>query len=275
MARRKIVKASSKNLELPNPYYNYNPVFNSAHEIAEYIADLPADNYSISYDRPSFCNISHAEAVTLLQSGWSDGSKDIDIKTNAIKGAMVDTITPIYQYDKTGLFFDVATYLEGGPDCFLTVEQQEFKKEKCRIVVNIGVSAYRTENEIKNRGAAILVVIDKLYATHDIDLSFVMSVKNARGYDIDITINVNTQNGYSRDLISFIVCHPAMLRRVLFSVMEKATGQKTLGDYGGLQNRLVDMTADIYFPFMETDDYDDIASAAAAVQKIIDKMEVE
>lgn len=248
--------------------------FKSVQEIIDFLAPVNSNNFSKNYDRPGFCNTSYNDALTLLQSGWSAGSHDINIACEAIKTNLHDIAAPEYCHDKTGLFIDIGAYMDGMPDCFVDVSFTPVSKPVCKILANITSGYLITQTEIINRGAAILACIDSLYNTHEIALSFVCTVMNAKGHDIEIYIDIDMSNGYSRDLIGFIACHPAMLRRICFGVMEQTSGINFLANYG-VCKEIEKHGADIYFPFMATDDYHNIASAAAAVQKIINKMEVK
>ncbi len=224
--------------------------FNSRQEILEYIADIPVNNYSHSYIKPASCKFSWNDSINFLREGWSEGIKEVDIKVKEIEG-MIDTNTIQYDYDVTGDYIDIGSYLQGVPECFLTSSNSEKQKAGIKIGVNLGFHFGITQESIYNFGAAILSLIDKLYQSHYIDLTFYIGSKNCMKHNIDIAYHVSTEQGYDRDYIAFILCNPAFLRRIAFAILEKVTGNDNCDGYGQAMTLDNIKSNDIWIPKLD------------------------
>ncbi len=232
--------------------------FYSVDSILEYIkkADsmFPGGTYSHTYPNGDFCSFSWQQSVEMLRSGWPEGVKEIDLKTKAIEH-QISEVRPEYQHELQGDYLDIGHYLSGQPDCFMTVKPVEYERPEVDIMMNTSYSSGISQEVIINRGAAITALIDALQRDHFVNLVF---VQRATGYfgnktemDVNIFFHVNTQNDYSRDLISFVAANPAWLRRIIFSVEEIALNERDCGSYGTPQD-IIPGKDSIYFPCLRS-----------------------
>lgn len=243
--------------------------FESVNDILEYIKDTPEGNNS-RREREDFVSHSWDQMLTMLKTGWSEGIKEVDIKSHEILNSLKQDTLTVYNYDVHGEFLDIGTYLTGNPECFLQAEPMATDKPIKKITVNLTASHQVNQQTLINRGAGIMGMIDTFYNQYFIDLTFVIKTRNCQGYDITMLFNANLKQGYDRDMIAFISCSPAMLRRVYFAVCEKITGLDHCGGYGNCQ----DVTTDgIYFPYLTSDaGYETIKESANTIQRYINQL---
>ncbi len=252
--------------------------FYSVAEILEYLKQseklFPGGCYSHSFREEGFCSFSWKEAITLLESGWPEGSQDIDLRVNAITQHTQETKWE-YQHEVQGEFLDIGHYLSGQPDCFMTTAPIESITEEVSIVVNADKSGAISENTIRNWGAALTALIDQLQRNYFVNLTFVLAAQINKQYSI-IYYHMDTKSSYSRDLVAFITANSAFLRRIGFAINEIMLKQPNLGGYGHPLNVPV-TEGTLYFPCMvlgaDGRPFATIESATQEVQRLITETE--
>jgi hypothetical protein len=200
--------------------------FNGTMELFDAIKDTPAGNHSRGYMSKHFCPYSWEEATEGLIRGWREGVGEIHAITSKIQsmegiqagGAAID-------FDVTGDFIDMGQYMEGVPECMGHLVPNEIVKDEVTILVSASIAGGVDSKTIHTRGAVITALIEKLMETHHVNLLFgFRSHKHAGARDIEMTLKVDLQNEFSRDVIAFCSAHSGFLRRCLFSLMEKDAG---------------------------------------------------
>ena len=138
------------------------------------------------------------------------------------------------EYDVTGNWLDVGRYLSGEPECFGDMVTDYESRKYVKIVVNISASWTIPENEIRNRGAAIMALIDHLNKNgYDIDLiaaergSFFSDGEHGLNFHIDCSTTE-----YSRDIVAFWITAPEAERSLSFAIYEGIIGKNSLSGYG-------------------------------------------
>jgi hypothetical protein len=183
----------------------------------------------------------------LALRGWKEGREKVipmaDYLSNLI-GSRV--IRPNLTWDVAGGCVDVGKYLQGEPDCMLDFQSKvlEGAGKIVTITVNITASCHVNQQSIINRGAAICAFIDLLNQSgYTCELNCVETCRPSTGYtygeakdhQCDNWIPVKqAEDVLDEDAISFVLMHPGILRRFVFSLSEQmpAPVRKIFG-FGG------------------------------------------
>lgn len=174
------------------------------------------------------------EAVKLASDGWTEGEK----KTKALSHGLFAHVSHLIErqnvvYDVEGNGIDVAKFLNNEPECwqkFETELTQGSGHRLVRIVFNFSASSKVSSGVIMARGAAIAALVELLeYAGHRVELIAVQSIEymgkpdtpSSNNYgELRIGVKEFSQN-LDMGRVSFALAHPAMLRRIAFSVWER------------------------------------------------------
>ena len=186
------------------------------------------------------------EAFEYLYTGLHDNIIDI----NKIKNTIQDTITTLTSQNKTRILYDVTgDYLDIGrfvccdPECFGSIIDSIEPTETVIVRFNIAVSSGIDKTLIRNRGAMALAIIELLQnmgkyveldifdQTHIGQNPFEETI-NRNCFHFQISIKINVTNYYSYGLLTFILTHPSMLRRIIFAISEEAQKKSDLVNYG-------------------------------------------
>lgn len=229
--------------------------FDSLDDLAGYLSDnknIMPESHSITYgERESFCKYSYNESINMLENGWIEGISKIDAITQEIEGHGEGEISYI-KYDVFGDFLNVGRYLSGEPACAGRFLKRKTKNGEVNILVDCTTPATTNQEYIINRGAAIQAVIDKLLENHYVNLQFMFNAKGLiEGHTLQVIVNCDTRNFYSREAVAFCTSNPAFLRRIFFRLEELLLNSDSCGGYG----QTIDLTdseikarnIDIYF----------------------------
>ena len=176
------------------------------------------------------------QAKIIALNGWKDGMKEIEKYRAKITPAITDKVLRAYQvYAVTGSSVDVGRFLSNDPECFVSRELKEmnYPGKVFKIVVSISFSAEITPETIIQRGAIICALIDAIeFAGHrtEVVCNWAVSVgsndserqgenKEHGWLEVSVIIKKSSQPLDMTDL-AFCLAHPAMLRRIMFSVAE-------------------------------------------------------
>jgi hypothetical protein len=132
-----------------------------------------------------------------------------------------------YTYDVIGQSLDIASYLTGEPECWLTEEPIRKPCGKVmRLSIEIGASACIPAQSLANRGQAVIALVNSLeLAGHSVEVTIVRSWFNAKEENYKFLIPVK-HAGQALDMkrLQFMLGHPAFLRRLMFGLSEVAQG---------------------------------------------------
>jgi len=188
------------------------------------------------------------QAKAMARSGWVDGMKKIEkyrvqifnkIAEKILKADPVNTVS--------GYNVEVGRFLAGQPDCFTAKDlfEKNYPGRIYKIVCSVSFSAAIKPETIIQRGAMICAMIDAIeFAGHraEVICNSVMSAgqpenyskaksKNLGWMEISVVIKKSTQPIEMTDL-AFCLAHPAMLRRIMFSVAEIEGWSDFISNYG-------------------------------------------
>lgn len=247
--------------------------FDSVSEVLEYIQDTPAENVSRNPNRSlNSCPYPWETTLRLFREGWAEGVRDVAFNADKINARIDEAAGVGIEYDVTGDYIDVGSYLEGVPECFGKMVTAEGPKEEIEIVVSAVCHSGIHERSIRNRGAAIAALVDQLRRTHFVKLSFIIKSVGIKRHDITTVFNVNMENEYSRDLVAFMAANACYLRRIWFAIAEKVLQKSSCGVYGSVGNITVD-EGKIYFPSLASNqEWDTLEKATNKVQEFLDNL---
>lgn len=168
-------------------------------------------------------NITFDEACDLARTGWTEAASDADQLARGITRQVIANRTEstwTFPQDVTGESLDVATFLTGTPECFISPMSVSTARPArvVRITVGTGMLAAVDDGAYRRRGAAIVALIDCIMdAGYTVELwgwhaATKGSKRISHAYRIqgaDQPVNIGK--------IMFALAHPAAHRRINFS----------------------------------------------------------
>lgn len=176
------------------------------------------------------------EAKTMARNGWWDGMKEIEKFRAQIFPKIAEKVFRANQVNAvSGYYVEVGSFLANQSDCFISREQDEknYPGRIFKIVCSISFSASIKPETIIQRGAMICALIDAIeFAGHRAEVicndatsyeqneEYRQGKQNGRGwFEVSVVVKKSTQALEMSDL-AFCLAHPAMLRKIMFSVAE-------------------------------------------------------
>jgi hypothetical protein len=176
------------------------------------------------------------QAKSMAVNGWRDGMIEIEKYRAKILPIIAEKVLRPKQIQSiAGYCVDVGSFLANEPECFIAREYEErnYPGQIYKVVCSISFSAAITPETIVQRGAMICALIDAIeYAGHraEVVCNDAMSVGHSEDYrkgkyknqgwmEISVVVKKTSQPLEMTDL-AFCLAHPAMLRRIMFSVAE-------------------------------------------------------
>ncbi|HHT9079583.1 TPA: DUF7192 family protein [Flavobacterium psychrophilum] len=215
---------------------NKHLVFEDLHEFWQYsFRESKAYNKeSRAYANSWSGGLDWNESKRLALMGWQKGLVEVDkfqARVNELITSKIVRHKPVYAV--AGNYIDIGNYLSNDPECFITKEYDENnqKGKIITIVCSIGFSAAISPETIIQRGAMVCALIDAIeYAGYRAEVicnkatstSIYLrdgSNKDNGWLEVDVTIKKANQ-ALNRIELAFCLAHPAMLRRIMFSVAE-------------------------------------------------------
>jgi hypothetical protein len=178
------------------------------------------------------------KALKLARDGWQEGrEKAADIARRLENRVMHRIVKEDVNYDVEGMGFDVARFLNGEPEHWIKPEEHTMTSahgnRHVKLVVNVAASCGVSGDAILARGATLAALVELLeYADTRVELWTVDA--HASTYYPDggkssappISVNMVKVKAFDQPLdpgrIAFALAHPAMLRRLCFSMMEQS-----------------------------------------------------
>lgn len=216
-------------------------VFNSISELHQYITKTKVNETFTRYDRQSrYTNMNFKifsmtndfeEACSLLVKGWDKGAKELDQKVEGyFKGSKVTSQSQQTKrktiYDVAGYQVSVPRYLNGVPDSMVRTKMIPVKNKILTINKIMGYRADVKPQTILDESAKALAIVKRL---EDMGYRVNMNVVNlSQGCSRNMLgLKVRIKNANERLNISklaFTMCHPGMMRRIIFGFKEVFPG---------------------------------------------------
>lgn len=192
--------------------------------------ETPKNNYSKTYEpRPDFCTATWKEALKFARFGIKNQAKIEQIMSSM--NLLEKVKTKGYGMSEHGLFIDIGSYLSGEPECWVTEEFTYKPKKVVKILASIGYAWHYNEQQVENRGAGIVSLIQMLKKQGyivKINL-YESSVHDNVQYTCFLKIPTNPLDLQS---LSYALCSPTLLRRFLFAWMELKENRSNCDTYG-------------------------------------------
>jgi len=202
------------------------------------------DNYDVKWSG----GLTWEQAKAMAISGWRDGMIEIEKYQAKILPIIAEKVLRPKQIQSiAGYCVDVGSFLANEPECFISREYEErnYPGQIYKIVCSISFSAAITPETIIQRGAMICALIDAIeYAGHraEVVCNDAISIGHSEDYrkgkyknqgwmEISVVVKKTSQPLEMTDL-AFCLAHPAMLRRIMFSVAEIEGWSDFMSNYG-------------------------------------------
>lgn len=209
-------------------------IIKKVYRFRQFINDMdentPTHFYSKNYPADfNFCKETWNDALKIARYGIKNQTKIERIMSNM---ALLEHVkTKGFGMQETGLCVDVGTYLNGEPECWIA-EQFDYKPKKVvKILINCTQSWSFTPNQIENRGAGILSLIQMLKKQ-----GYIIKINIYLGFDY---CNKNyfcflkvPSNPLDIQSLSYALCSPSLLRRFGFAFLEQATNRENCNNDG-------------------------------------------
>ena len=184
------------------------------------------------------------DAKYLALNGWPQGLQEIEKYRSKLTPFVVPKVMRrVQNYNVAGFGVDVGAYLANQPEHFygLKYEEAEAPGRIYTIVSSISFSSAIKPQTIIKRGAMICSLIDAIeYAGHraEVVINWVSSKdrkkrkkENAAWFEVDVVVKKANQPVDLSEL-AFCLAHPAMLRRIMFSMAEREGWSDYIRNYG-------------------------------------------
>lgn len=174
-----------------------------------------------------------ADAVRLGHEGYDEIRPEVERMFSELESQLAERLEVAFQtrFDYSGSVVDVGRYLGGEPECMIDFVPEPSARmgRVVKVIINGSCSAFVDAKRIIQRGVVVCALVD---AIHKLG----MGVEVYAEFPINDT-HINARNGKvhtslvklhsSEQLLDinnlmFALCHPSMLRRIQFSVMEQS-----------------------------------------------------
>ena len=231
---------------------NYNRNFRDLFSFYRY--SMRESNSSKKVSRKStdldwYGGVTWDEACSLATHGWEKGLEEIECYRVELYENIVNTIpTQAIAHDVSGYAVDVGAYLSNDPACFLRrdIVESVAKTRIVRVVVSLSASASVKPEIIIKRGAMICAMVDAMeQAGYSVEIVGNEHTKSYRATSETNIVLKQSNQPLNVSCLAFCLAHPAMLRRMLFSLKELIGW----ADYSDAYGIPIDATnqGDIYF----------------------------
>ncbi len=175
------------------------------------------------------------EAVFIAKNGWNEGV----LLAKPMCTSILNKVTSMVEidhiaYDVEGLGLDVATYLNGEPECWQRFESYTQKGEgvrHLRIVMDVTVSSGIDKSVILARGSAVAALIQSLEFA-GIRVQFeVLPLCNGISWESRVLVKSSDQD-LDMSRVIFATAHPSMLRRIGFGCQDGCPSRDNNRGYG-------------------------------------------
>ena len=202
--------------------------FNSIEEFYKYIKETPINNAFSGRELSSERNGSEFtgtesfdEAVSLLKNGDKDIAKKLTQKIKAKSIGIEHAKKAITTYDVYGYQASVPRYLQGVPTNMINKKVVMQKQKVIVINKDVGYAAMIKKEQIIEESVKAFEIIKKIEAQGIRAVLNVIWGVSEKGKSIVCKIRVKSANErLNISKMAFIMCHPSMLRRILFRFEE-------------------------------------------------------
>jgi len=172
-------------------------------------------------------------AVKLGHEGYDEIRPQVERMFSELESQLAERLEIAFQtrFDYTGGVVDVGRFLTGEPECMIDFVPEPSARmgRVVRIIINGSCSAYVDGERIIKRGVVVCALVDaihklgmgiEVYVEFPINDTHINSPKGAMHSSL-VKLHSSEQLLDINNLM-FALCHPSMLRRIQFSIMEQS-----------------------------------------------------
>tara|TARA_Y100000004_G_scaffold28994_1_gene29877 strand:- start:38014 stop:38937 length:924 start_codon:yes stop_codon:yes gene_type:complete len=201
----------------------------------------------------------YAKCQELAENGWSEGLKyveDVREKMSRIVASKIKAFHP--RLADAGDEIDIGAFVEGDPEHWIEFHEIDTDGpggKIVRVLVNVAVSCSVDKKYFIHRGAAVVGLMEALQnCGYSVELTLLSTTEHENHihqYEIPVKRPDEHLDG---DRCSFMVIHPSILRRLVFSAKEQEETDDYTNGYG-IPTEIVGATdKDFVFDRMHADD---------------------
>lgn len=219
---------------------NVTSKFNSLREFIDYAEANPVDNRGSSDKESSeFAGgtASLAEAVGMARNGWDAVRPDVDKMLATIKESFGERFAKVNR-TKVGIAggaVHMGRFIAGRPDHMVGFHRMPSTRhgKVVRLLVDYGANAGVSAENMRKRGCTLTVLVDAL-ATLGLSVELWTETTVQMGTKSHTTLIKLHDSREPLDIndMMFALAHPSMLRRLTFSVRERAMTMATCRSHG-------------------------------------------
>lgn len=166
------------------------------------------------------------EMEKIVRTGWVEGRASISSGLDTLYRSNSISISSgrDADYDVAGAYPDVPLAISGELEHMVNTGDEIDCKPIIRLVINVGANWHVESRQLMNRGAAVAALVDELESggsSCEIHAVWTPKKINGRAQAVYCIGVKRAGESTSIDDIAFCLGHTAMLRRVMFSAMER------------------------------------------------------
>ena len=190
------------------------------------IKPVQASEKEVSHNDTWYQTRNLDEALELLKSGWTDKSKELEQKfADKVKKEATTVTRQKSVYDVVGGNCSVPRYLQGVPTAMVRQVRQPVKQKVLTVNYNISFPFSTSGDTIIEKAVDCLSYVKKLEDTGTrVNLNVYLVTKEPYsgnlifGYVVPVK---KSSERFSVSKMAFTLCHPSMLRRIMFACIER------------------------------------------------------
>lgn len=228
------------------------------------------------------------ECLKVAREGWPEGYANIRSLASTIFDLVSDKVVrPTIIHEVTGDMLDMGAFMEGVPECFLQWKEAEEtvtgSNQVIRLVFNCAASCGIRRETLIARGAVAVALAEALELSgRRVEIILAESVNTWAGDGFEMfTVVKESWAPIQGDQLAFALCHPDVLRRLVFSLQEQTPKPRNAGvgqGYGTPQEVVNKKDqGNIYIPMAHYDhqQWENPKSAEAWILKTLREQGVE
>ncbi|NBS94381.1 MAG: hypothetical protein EBT27_11805 [Betaproteobacteria bacterium] len=172
------------------------------------------------------------DAVKLGHQGYAEIRPDVERMFTEMESQLADRLEVAFQtqFAVTGAVVDVGRYLGGEPECMIDFipEPSSRMGRVVKVLVNGSASSMIDPKDIIKRGVVVCALVDSIHKLGmgvEVYVEFptnTSGVNDPKGHVHTALVKLHdSQQLLDINNLMFALCHPSMLRRINFSVLEK------------------------------------------------------
>lgn len=217
----------------------FNTSWDNVADLTGYLGKLTANGQRF-YSALSNCNTGRHEwswgfqtwhSLAMAQTGWKSGASEVGTAHVDVANTFLsEHVEESTRYDVAGAFVDVATFLQGSPECMVDFCEEKRETRSVKILVDAFISCGVNADTAFLRGASIMSAIlatqaSGIAVTVEMACKMRMSLRGSPDRDGAYRVTLH-RPGDTLDTsrLAYYLAHPAFLRNVFIQAACIAAG---------------------------------------------------